>query len=244
MNATSFTLACVAAAMVASGCTVKKSETPGLTGPSEFALSVAVMASPDTLVAGSTQQAAVSIQAHDASGAPKANQAFRLYLQPGAESGSLSTTSVVTGTDGRATAIYTMPTFSPFMAGTPPRRVAIVAQPIGTDFNTAVQHTAAVQVVPPPSPSAAGSPKPALQSSLSTAKVGQVVTFDASLSEASAGSSLIYYYWNFGDTLPNDEHGPDASHAWAAAGTYLVVLGVEDSAGRIASTFKTIVVTP
>ena len=82
MNATSLSLACVAAAVLASGCTVQKTEVPALTGPSEFALSISVAASPDTLVAGSTQQAAVSIQARDASGAPKANQAFRLYLEP------------------------------------------------------------------------------------------------------------------------------------------------------------------
>ena len=75
-------------------------------------------------------------------------------------------------------------------------------------------------------------------------KVGQLVAFDASTSQAGAGHTIANYFWDFGDGRPNDEHGSDASHAYPAAGTYTMVLGVIDELGRIASTFNTVVVTP
>jgi PKD repeat protein len=246
MKGISFTLTCLAA-IVASGCTVHQTQAPDLAGPSEFALSVAMSASPDTLFSGGLQQASISVQARDASGAPKANQTFRLSTAVGGTFvtfGTLSVQTVVTGTDGRATAIYTMPAFTPFDAGTPNRQVSVVATPIGSDYAGAAPHSVDLLVVPPPVPTAvAGGPAAALAASTVTSKVGQLVTFDASQSQPSAGHSIALYYWNFGDGLFNDEHGADASHVFVTAGTYTVVLGIQDDLGRTASTFKTVVVS-
>jgi hypothetical protein len=121
MKSPFFALTCVALAF-AGGCTVHQAEAPPLTGPSEFALSVTMTASPDTLVSGGQQQSSISVQARDAGGGPKANQSFQLYAYTIVEDvsvpiGTLSTDRVVTGADGRATAIYTMPNFSPSDAG-------------------------------------------------------------------------------------------------------------------------------
>lgn len=236
----------VLAGLLLSACTVRQTEAPNLAGPSELALSVNMAASPDTLFSGGLQQSSIVIEAKDPSGAPKASQTFALWLAVNGASvayGTLSRQTVTTGTDGRATAIYTMPTFTPYDAGTPARQVAVVATPVGTDYATAVPHSVQLLIVPPPVPTVAGAPVASLSASATSAKVGQVVTFDASGSQATSGSSIASYYWNFGDNLPNDEHGSDASHAWSAAGTYTVVMGVQDDQGRIASTFKTIVVS-
>lgn len=246
MKGISFSLACLAA-VLASGCTVHQTEAPDLAGPSELALSVSMAASPDTLFSGGLQQSSVVVTARDPSGAPKANQTFQLSTVVGGANvayGTLSVQTVVTGTDGRATAIYTMPTFTPFDAGTPARRVAVAATPIGTDYAGAVPHYVELLVVPPPVPtSVAGSPTAVLTASATTAKVGQLVSFNASGSQAASGRSIALFYWNFGDNLFNDEHGSDASHAWASPGTYTVVMGVQDDSGKTASTYKTIVVT-
>jgi PKD repeat protein len=235
------------AATGVAGCTVHQTEAPPLTGPSQFALAVSMTASPDTLVSGGLQQSSISVQARDVNGGPKANQSFRLQTVVNGVNvayGTLSTQTVVTGSDGRATAVYTMPTFSPFEAGTPSRRVSIYATPVGTDYSTSVPYLVELLVVPPSVPtSVAGSPTASLAASAATAKVGQTVTFDASGSLASPGSSIALFYWNFGDNLLNDEHGSDASHAFASPGTYTVILGVQDDQGRTGSAFKTIVVT-
>ena len=246
MKGISFSLACLAA-VLASGCTVHQTEAPDLAGPSELALSVSMAASPDTLFSGGLQQSSVTVTAKDPTGAPKANQAFQLGTVVGGAYvayGTLSVQTVVTGADGRAPAIYTMPTFTPFDAGTPARRVAVAATPIGTDYAGAVPHFVELLIVPPPVPTAvAGSPTASLTASATDVKVGQLVSFDAGGSQAASGRTLVLYYWNFGDSLFNEEHGSDASHAYAAPGTYTVVMGVQDDAGRTASTYKTIVVT-
>lgn len=246
MKALTYTLTFLAAAVV-TGCTVHQTEAPPLTGPSEFALSVSMTASPDTLVSGGQQQSSIAVQARDASGGPKANQSFLLTTVVDGVPvafGTLSTDKVTTGSDGRATAIYTMPKFTAFDAGTPSHTVSIYAQPIGTDYSTSVPHNVQLLVVPPSVPSGvAGSPTASLTASTGSAKVGQLVSFNAGASMAAPGSSIVYYYWNFGDNLLNDEHGSDASHAFASPGTYTVILGVQDEQGRTGSTFKTIVVT-
>lgn len=246
MKGISFAFACLSA-VLASGCTVHQMETPDLTGPSELALSVSMAASPDTLFSGAVQQSSISVTAKDPNGAPKANQAFALYTVVGNASvayGTLSVQTVVTGTDGRASAIYTMPTFTPFDAGTPSRRVSVAAVPIGTDYAGANPHYVELLVVPPPVPTAvAGAPTAALTASATTVKVGQMVTFNGSGSQAASGRSIVLWYWNFGDSLLNEEHGVDASHAFASPGTYTVVLGIQDDTGKIGSTYKTIVVT-
>ncbi len=246
MKGITLSLACLAAVLV-SGCTVHQTEAPGLTGPSEFAVAVNMAASPDTLFQGGQQQAALSVQARDINGAPKANQAFRLSTVVSGVPipyGTLSSQTVVTGADGRASAIYTMPVFSSYDAGTPARQVSVVATPIGTDYTGAVSHSVELLVVPPPVPQGAtGNPTAALLMTPAAPKVGQLVTFDATLSMAEVGHSIVYYYWYFGDGLINEEHGSDASHVFAAAGTYTIVLGVQDETGRIGNTYKTIVVT-
>jgi PKD repeat protein len=246
MKGISFTFACIAA-LAAPGCTVHQTEVPDLAGPSDFALSVSMSASPDTLFSGGLQQSSILVQARDASGGPRANQMFRLTTSVSGTSvpfGTLSAQTVVTGTDGRASAIYTMPVFTPFDAGTPSRQVSVVATPVGTDYSGAVPHSVDLLVVPPPVPaSVSGGPSAALVASTASAKVGQLVSFDASQSQAAPGRSLVLYYWNFGDGLLNDEHGSDASHVFVTPGTYTVILGVQDDLGRTASTFKTIVVT-
>jgi hypothetical protein len=241
-----FTFSCLTALLM-SGCTVHQTDVPPLTGPSEFALSVSLTASPDTLMANGLQQSSISVQARDVSGGPRANQTFRLEtVVDGATVafGTLSTDTVVTGADGRATAIYTMPKFTAFDAGTPSRRVAIYATPVGTDYAAAVPHRVELLVVPPPVPTAvAGAPTASLLASTTSAKVGQLVTFDASGSIASPGSSIALFVWSFGDSLFNEEHGSDASHVFASPGSFTVVVGVQDDQGRTGSTFKTIVVT-
>jgi PKD domain-containing protein len=246
MKPFSFTAVCLAAAL-ASGCTVHQTEAPPLTGPSEFALSLSMSAAPDTLFAGGLQQAAISLTARDASGAPRANQTFRVSTvvdEAAVAFGTLSTPTVVTGADGKATVLYTAPTFSAFEAGTPTRQVSVVATSVGTDYSTALSHAVDLLVVPPPVPAKApGGPTAALTASSTSASVGNLVRFDAALSMAEPGRSIVLYYWNFGDGLIHEEHGSDASHTFVTKGTFVVVLGVQDDLGRTSSTYKTITVS-
>jgi PKD repeat protein len=76
------------------------------------------------------------------------------------------------------------------------------------------------------------------------------VGLDASESTTSAvGASIIKYTWNFNDGSPIVVHNeippiPVTTHTYATAGTYLVKLTVEDSAGNVDYEFVSIEVAP
>jgi PKD repeat protein len=76
------------------------------------------------------------------------------------------------------------------------------------------------------------------------------VGLDASESTTSAvGASIIKYTWNFNDGSPIVVHNeippiPVTTHTYATAGTYLVQLTVEDSAGNVDYEFVSIEVAP
>jgi PKD repeat protein len=59
---------------------------------------------------------------------------------------------------------------------------------------------------------------------------GVVATFDASASAASAGFAVVSYHWDYGDGATAIESGPLTTHAYPAAGPYLVQLTVVDDA--------------
>ena len=62
------------------GCTLKKQETPSLTGPSTLGTSVQMSASPDTLQLDGASQSNVTIQASDSNGQPKRNMSMRAEI--------------------------------------------------------------------------------------------------------------------------------------------------------------------
>ena len=76
----SFVAAC---ALAWAGCTVKEVEAPPLSGPSDFALSFQITATPDSLSQDGGSQSTVVVRAFDANGAPKSGARFRLDMFAG-----------------------------------------------------------------------------------------------------------------------------------------------------------------
>src|SRR5262245_9542623 len=89
----------LAACLLATACTLENGAAPPVSGPSEFALSVVLSASPDQLPRDGTSQSVITVTVRDVSGRPVVGQ----RLSVGASMGTVSATGVVTGTDGRAT---------------------------------------------------------------------------------------------------------------------------------------------
>ena len=157
----------------------------------------------------------------------------------------MSSRTIYTGANGKATVQYAAPIASPFFAGGPPSYVSITVTPVGSNYETAVPQHALIKVTPPPVPAAeVGAPSAVVTYLPAAPKVGQLISFDASASQAESGHTITTYFWEFGDGRPNEEHGVDASHAYAAAGTYTMVLGVVDDLGRVGRSFNYIAVTP
>src|SRR5438105_1455552 len=106
----------IAAAAAASGCTVHQTDVPGLTGPSEYALSIGVPATPDIVTQDGASQAAIVVLARDANGRPVPSLPLRLDMEINGtlqDFGTLSARNLVTNADGRATTTFTAPPAPP-----------------------------------------------------------------------------------------------------------------------------------
>ena len=103
----------IAAAVLASACTVSRTPAPPLQGPSELGLSLAITASPDVLSQDGASQSQITVHARDANGQVASNVAFRaeITVEGGGayDYGSLSARTLVTGSNGLATFTYTAP---------------------------------------------------------------------------------------------------------------------------------------
>lgn len=219
---------------------MKKQEAPPLTGPSEYGLSVTVQVSPDVLTQDGASQALVTITAHDAAGQRKPNVSVRLDTivnnQP-ITFGTLSARTLVTGSDGRATATYTAP---PATSSGSELLVTIAATPIGTDNNNTVPRTATVRLVPqgvvhPPS-----GLTPAFTISPATPTEDSQVLVDASTSRANG--AITSYTWDFGNGRTGS--GVRATTTYDDPGSFFITLTITDELSRAASTTQTVTVNP
>src|SRR5438105_7934510 len=95
-----------AALVVCAGCTVGQSDTPSASpaGPTDFAQSVSITATPDNITQDGASQSSIVVRVFDAKGQPTVGVPIRLEILSGGQVvdfGSLSTKSIVTGSDGR-----------------------------------------------------------------------------------------------------------------------------------------------
>jgi large repetitive protein len=227
---------------LASACTMHEQEAPPLSGPSEYSTSIAVSTSPDVLTQDGASQSLVTIMARDANSAPIRNLSLRAEIAVGgvhADFGSLSARNLVTGTDGRATLVYTAPP-APSLAVDDGVVVDIVITPVGTDFNNTTARTASIRLVPPGSVAPPDGLKPSFTFTPSAPVDSQTVLFDASASTAAAGNTIASYSWNFGDGGRGS--GVTAGHAYATAGSYVVTLTITDTYGRTAQKSGNVIV--
>jgi PKD repeat protein len=261
LKGTSAALTC-AAALFLSACTVHDTPAPALTGPSELALSVSMAASPDTISQDGRSNSTITLTARDANQRALSGVTFRLDMivdnQIG-DYGTLSSRTATTGSDGRATVVYTAPVAPPpgstagscsNTSGTVAGRcVQITATSVGTGFTDSSTHAVVIHLTPvsviiPPSsiPLAGFTVTPAAPSADTPAQ------FDASKSCAgndgngncANNGTLVSYSWNFGDG--GTASGVRASHTFSKEGTYAVTLTVMNDLGLQASTTQYVTV--
>jgi PKD repeat protein len=229
--------AALVAALCLNGCT-DGVEVPPLAGPSEFALALAVTATPDVLPEDGTSQSVIQIAVRDANAQPLANVQVRLN----ASDGQLSAGTVVTGSDGRASVTFTAPlTTTP---GFDPGKIAeILAIPIGNNYQNARATSVWIRLVPPAVITAVGAPFADFDFSPLSPQVNQDVVFDAS-SSFDADGSIVEYAWNWGDNETAVRNFSHEDHDYPIAGVYFVTLTVTDNSGKRSSATKRLTIAP
>ena len=228
----------VAAALSMSACTTKNQEAPPLSGPSEFGQSVSVSVNPDSLPMDGASQSFVTVVVRDAAAQPMRGVTLRVETRVNGvatDFGSLSARSIVTGSDGRATLVYTAP-ISPAAAVDSFTIVDVTVTPSGSDFNNANSRSAAIRLTPRGEVLPPNDLRAVFNINPGSPEVGQRVLFDASASQG----TIVSYRWNFGDGATGS--GPAAQHDYDAAGTYVVSLTITDPYGRPATTQQTLTV--
>lgn len=230
------TIVAIVAVLLVGGCTLKDGEAPTLTGPSEFALSVSLSASPDQLPRDGSSQSVVTVTVRDTSSRPVANQQFNVFVAIG----TVTETSIVTGSDGRVSFGYVAP--PPGSVGT---AATIQVVPVGSDARNDATRTLVIRFT---GASNLRAPVPDFQTTPDEGKieVNQSVRFDASkttdepIDETKNAPCLedCTYDWDFGDGSTGQ--GRIVTHTFTAARTYTVTLAVTDAAGTSASIAKSV----
>lgn len=234
--------AAIFAVLTVPACTMKDQDPPPIGGPAELGTSVTLAVSPDVLRQDGASQSVVTVTARDHAGQPVRNMSLRAEIEVNgvsADFGSLSARNVVTGSDGRATLVYTAPSSVPNSPDTG-TMVNIVVVPSGSDFNNAWPRTAAIRLVPPNNVPPPAGLEPSFTFTPSTPLESQNVFFDATPSRSPSTNPIALFAWDFGDGRSGS--GETTTYSYRAPGTYFVRLTVSDSFGRSASTTRTITV--
>lgn len=231
--------------LVSSACTVQQTEVPGLSGPSDFGLNVRLTATPDIINQDGVSQSSVLIVAYGPDGRPLVGVPVRLDLSVGGvyvDYGSLSSKNLMTGPEGRATAVYTAPAAPPPGTGSPYQVVTVSATPAGSNYENGGVATADIRlntpgvIVPP-----GGAPTPSFTFSPNSPAIGSPVYFDASASVPGSGaSSIVTYEWLFGDG--GGDFGRQVDNIYDQPGQYTITLRVTNDRGVTAQTTRTITV--
>jgi len=237
------TFACLAL----TACTVHQTETPAPVGPSDFALSARMEATPDAISLDGGSQSSIRVFANGPDGKPLNGVTFRVDTVVGGvaqDFGQLSARSIVTGSDGVARATYTAPAAPPNgQAGTcrglPGTCVEIVATPSGTNFVAAGTQSVLIRLVPvgvilPP----ATTPSPCITLSPTSPSANITAQFTAgsmvSGSCTTANSDVVSFAWTFGDGA--SAAGRVVNHTFSASGSFVVTLTETSDRGMAAST--------
>jgi|WetSurMetagenome_2_1015567.scaffolds.fasta_scaffold113174_2 PKD repeat protein len=240
------TLAFAAAvALVATACTVKKTEAPVLSGPSELGLSILVQATPDILTQDGTSQSTVTVLARDGSGQPVKNLTCRVDTILGdkvADYGALSSKTLTTGSDGRGVVIYTAP--APSLVGVQ-TEVTFAVTPIGDNYLNAAVRTASLKLVPSGTITPTGGAAAVFTYKPDAPVEGDQVVFSVkfctgSSTDACTPTATTGFTWSFGDGALAS--GTSVGHAFGGAGSYPVTLTLYDAKGFPSSGTQAVVV--
>jgi PKD repeat protein len=229
-------------AAAVTGCTTKETPAPPLTGPSEFALRLALQSIPDSILQDGASQATVQIDATGVDGRAVGALPLRIETEVNGipqDYGTLSSKTVTTGQDGRARVVYTAP---PKPAESTGELVVVdfVVTPVTTDFQGVEPRRVSLRLVQPgviQPPNAA--PHAQFTFSPESPLPLQTVSFDASEStdpDARDGGpcrAACTYRWDFGDGSTSS--GIFATHQFRSTGNYQVRLTVTDARGASSS---------
>ena len=224
----------LAFAAIVAACTMKKQEAPGLTGPSEFAKSLNVSLTPDSIQQDGASQSIVTATATGLNGEPLPNLSLRAEIRVNGilvDFGTLSARNVVTNGAGKATFVYTSPPTPSGLVTDAQTIVQIGVTPAESDFANSSTRFVSLRLLPPGKIQAPSD----LALSFDDAGTAKNATVDdAAIFTVipPPGVTIVRYTWNFGDGSSTTTSVPSATHAFRSPGSFVVMAVAEDTIGR------------
>ena len=211
----------VAIAALASSCTVDKQELPTLAGPSGFAMSLQVSASPQILARDGSSMSTITVLARNPDGTPLNGRRLRLI----ATAGTLAQTEVSTTGSGMASTAYIAPGKNEDV-----NAVTIFVDPIEAGDRASTHSTSVILEVLGPD-----IPVPSFSFTPTAPAMFELVRFDASASTFGGQpcGSACTYDWTFPDGSTDTGRFP--SKRFESQGPQLVTLTVTSPVGTYRS---------
>ena len=226
-------------------------EIPGLEGPSETGISLALSVSKDVLVADGRDFAVVTATVRGPDGRPAQNQ--DVFFAIADESGRFADIGVIVGSNGPGTGatvrtnaqgvaqvLYEAPARTDATAN---QTVLVMARLVGNDANGVLYHRVRIELRSAEPRLFPANPTNLLpncffitEPNVGPFKRNTVIGFHSTSSDPDG--VIIRYEWNFGDGTSGDS--PDTAKVYGAAGTYTVTHSVIDDDGAWASCTATI----
>jgi hypothetical protein len=258
---TALTAAVLVAGLLHASCGMDDVQVPPLSGPSELAFSLKLDVNPDVLTADGFSTALVVATARGPNGEALAGRQILFAISsPSRDFADIGTlynaaqtsrlraaeATAVTGADGVAQVIYTVPARTDATADT---SVNVEARPVGTDFNGQLYRTVAIELksaeprlfpvvdagtlkcnfvveAPLGDSTCTGSGSAAT----CTIKRGSQVLFQDTSTSGPAPVTIVRYEWFFGDGT-GVNYDIDQNHVFRSSGTFTVTHRVTDSTG-------------
>src|SRR5262245_17815909 len=246
------------AVVAAAACTVKDTQTPAFSGPSGLALTLRVSAIPDTINQDGGSQSSIRVTAigPDGRGASAVTVRVDIAVEGVPQDyGTLSARTIVTGSDGTATVVFTAPPAPPngvFLNncnGLPGTCISIVAAATGTSLVNTNPESAMLRLVPtgvilPPATTPVAcftvSPSPLAANVPAQFTAGTLVGSGTSATCGAASSDLVSFAWNFGDGSSGT--GRTVTHTFTSSSAFSVTLTETNDRGLSGSTTQSVTV--
>jgi hypothetical protein len=234
----------VALATVSCGDKLEQVSIPALSGPSELALSLQLLANPDVITADGYSTSAIEAVVRDHNGQRLQGRdiLFALADEDGnfADIGTLETptgsrlhagtATARTNADGVAYVVYRAPYRTDATAN---QSLIVTARPVTDDFNGALNRTVRIELKsaePRLFPQVPGNAAPDCNWAVQAPGgfyVNEVILFQSTASDEDG--VIVRYDWDFGDGDKDDK--PDVAHAWGRVGVFTVTHVVTDDDG-------------
>jgi PKD repeat protein len=252
MQTTARILRFAASAMLAAGlsaCGVESQDPPSLIGPSGFALSLSLAATPEVLSHDGQSQSVITAVARDDAGRLVPNLVVRwdaTASSPRALPITLSATNSVTDENGQTSVILSAPP-PPTETPATPDTITIAATPQGDSSLSETPRIIVVTLRPAPGlPLRNNDPIAAFSMNPGAGVIEQDVRFDASAAtdEGELCLDRCTYLWDFGDA--RTASGRIVTHRYSEASSaegFIVTLTVRDERGGVNSLQQNLVVT-